>query len=562
MIRAVSTGVYLPPRPAPLAGLLQRLARWRHQHIVASVKHAEVTAHVADGAALTNRFSFMVMMACGIAILGLLQNSAAVIIGAMLISPLMGPIVALGFSLTVLDTRQLKKSLAAITVGVVLALAVAIGVVLVSPLQDPTSEILARTRPNLFDLLVAVLSGLAGGYAVIRQKGETIVGVAIATALMPPLAVIGFGLATGKSNIAYGAGFLFMTNLLAIALSVTLISKWYGFGTQHSPQSTVWQGAVIVLTFAALSLPLGISLRDIATRSWLERTTRNEVQSFLKEQGARLSSINVIATASGPLSVDVVALSPRYEPGAVPELKSRLQALLAREVVVTMQQLLVAKDEERDIVRSLAQLEQSLAAMKIQQSARDPATDFQNQLTTQIREQLGAVSLDTNSRTAVVYLAPETGLSMSEARQLETRLAGIDPSWSVQVAPPAQGLPAIEFAPDSSLLNNASISDLETVHWALQRWNLAAVDVIGLASSDGQASRNLALAKARAEVVATWLLDRGISATIRPSFERKSQRPIERERGAAAFRRVEIIPLSGMQATSPLPGPTTVLDAS
>jgi len=143
--------------------VLQRFTRWRHEKVVGSVNHSEVTAYVADGAALTNRFSFMVVMACGIAILGLLQNSAAVIIGAMLISPLMGPIVALGFSLTVLDTQQLKKSLVAIAVGIVLALAIAVGVVLVSPLQDPTSEILARTRPNLFDLLVAVLSGLAGG---------------------------------------------------------------------------------------------------------------------------------------------------------------------------------------------------------------------------------------------------------------------------------------------------------------------------------------------------------------------------------------------------------------
>jgi len=193
----------------------------------------------------------------------------------------------------------------------------------------------------------------------------------------------------------------------------------------------------------------------------------------------------VIAAPSGPLSVDVVALAPRYEPGAVPELKSRLQSLLAREVVVTMQQLLVAKDEEKDVVRSLAQLEQSLAAMKLQQSARDPATEFQNQLTTRIREQLGAVSLDTQSRTAV--------------------------------------------------------------------------DVIGLASSDGQAARNLALAKARAEVVATWLVEHGISATVRPSFERKSQQPIERERGAAAFRRVEIIPLSGLKAASPQSGPASVI---
>jgi hypothetical protein len=290
------------------------------------------------------------------------------------------------------------------------------------------------------------------------------VGVAIATALMPPLAVVGFGLATGKSTIAFGAGFLFMTNLLAIALSVTLISKWYGFGTQHSPRSTVWQGAIILLSFAALSVPLGISLRDIATRSWLERSTRTEVELFLREHGARLSSISVVAAASGPLGVDLVALTPRYEPGAAPELKSRLQALLDREVSVTVQQLLVANKDEKDVVRNLAQLEQSLAAMKVQQSSRDPATEFQNRLTARLREQLGAVSLNTEKRTAIVYLAADAGLSMDESRQLETRLAGIDPAWVVQVAPPAQALPAIEFEPDSSVLSETSIRDLENHH--------------------------------------------------------------------------------------------------
>ncbi len=466
----------------------------------------------------------------------------------------MGPIVALGFSLTLFDPQQMKKSLLAVVVGVALSLAISIGVVLVSPLQDPTSEILARTQPNLFDLLVAVLSGLAGGYAVIKKKGETIVGVAIATALMPPLAVVGFGLATGKSTIAFGAGFLFMTNLLAIALSVTLISKWYGFGTRHSPQSTVWQGAVIVLSFAALSMPLGISLREIATRSWLERSTRTEVQSFLAERGARLSSISVVTSASGPLGVDLVALTPRYEPGAVPDLKDRLQALLDREVAVTMQQLLVANRDEGDVVRSLAQLEQSLAVMKAQQSTRDPAAEFQNRLASRLREQLGAVSLNTDKRTAIVYLASDAGLSVAESRQLETRLAGIDPAWSVQIAPPAQALPAIEFEPDSSTLNEVSIRDLETVAWALRRWNMSDVDVIGLASSDGQVARNFALAKERAEAVAAWLEGRGISGTVRPSFERQAQQPIERERGAAAFRRVEIIPMAALKAAPSLPG--------
>ena len=98
----------------------------------------------------------------------------------------------------------------------------------------------------------AVLSGLAGVYATITRKGETIVGVAIATALMPPLAVVGFGTALGNWDIARGAAFLFMTNLLAIALSVTIVARWYGFGGDDTPKQSAWQALLIVGIRAAV----------------------------------------------------------------------------------------------------------------------------------------------------------------------------------------------------------------------------------------------------------------------------------------------------------------------
>jgi uncharacterized hydrophobic protein (TIGR00271 family) len=209
-----------------------RVARWRG---IRSIDHMEVVDHVHEEGGLSGRYLFMTAMSCGIAILGLLLSSPAVIIGAMLISPLMGPIMLMGFSLSILELKALRESIVSLAVGTGLALATSFLIVFLSPLTDVTPEILARTRPNFFDLLVAVFSGLAGGYAVIHRKGETIVGVAIATALMPPLAVVGYGLATAQFQIAAGAFFLYMTNLLAIALSVTVLSRFYGFGERHSP---------------------------------------------------------------------------------------------------------------------------------------------------------------------------------------------------------------------------------------------------------------------------------------------------------------------------------------
>ncbi|WP_459663371.1 DUF389 domain-containing protein, partial [Novosphingobium sp. 11B] len=109
------------------------------------------------------------------------------VIGAMLISPLMSPILGLGFSLALFDFSEMRRALTALAIGGGAAVLFTALIVALSPLQAPTSEIIARTRPNLFDLAVALFAALAGTFAIIRGRGDTIVGVAIATALMPPL---------------------------------------------------------------------------------------------------------------------------------------------------------------------------------------------------------------------------------------------------------------------------------------------------------------------------------------------------------------------------------------
>ena len=206
----------LPRYPAPMetnldigtpAAWWRWLRQWRHNQLVQACDRVAVLDNVHDNGKLGPRYGFMIVMSCGIAMLGLLQNSVAVIIGAMLISPLMGPIIQLGMGLATFELRSIREALRTLFAGVLLALAIAVLIVWLSPLKEATSEILGRTRPTFFDLLVAVLSGLAGAYATISRKGETIVGVAIATALMPPLAVVGYGIAVGNWEIAGGAAF-------------------------------------------------------------------------------------------------------------------------------------------------------------------------------------------------------------------------------------------------------------------------------------------------------------------------------------------------------------------
>lgn len=409
---------------------------WRQlrERMAQDVDHAAVLGNVTDGGGLTPRFAFMAVMSCGIAILGLLQSSAAVVIGAMLISPLMGPIVQLGFSLCVVDFRMMGRSLLALLGGMVLALGTAMLIVWLSPLREATGEILARTHPNLFDLLVAVLSGLAGGYAVITRKGEAIVGVAIATALMPPLAVVAFGLATGDLAIAGGAFFLFMTNLLAIALSVTLIAKWYAFGMDNVPRHTLWQGAVIALTFLLLAVPLGVALRDIGRQTWMANQTRAVVQQYLQMHGGSIERLEVVRH-DREISVELVAMVPHYLPQAQQDLAEQLARRLAQAPQVRVRQTLEANDSGRRDRADLDGLRLSLTALA--QQAVQLRAEANAAITQAVWAQLDGldaqVEVDDRQLLLSVSIAAEEGLDESALEALREALSRRVPGWTVIV---------------------------------------------------------------------------------------------------------------------------------
>ena len=183
---------------------------------------------VIDEGSLSQGYVLMCALSAGIATLGLLQSSTAVVIGAMLISPLMSPIAALGFGFASIDGQRIRDAAKVVLVGALIGIATGMLLTLISPIRTATPEILARTEPTLLDLAVALLSGIAGGYATVRGKGGTAIGVAIATALMPPLATVGYGLGVMNPAYALGAFLLFLTNLSAIAFAFAVIARLSG----------------------------------------------------------------------------------------------------------------------------------------------------------------------------------------------------------------------------------------------------------------------------------------------------------------------------------------------
>jgi uncharacterized hydrophobic protein (TIGR00271 family) len=178
------------------------------------------------------RGSNLWILACAIVIasVGLNVNSTAVIIGAMLISPLMGPIVGAGFGLGMYDFELVKKSIKNLAIATVVSLTVSTLYFYISPFKEVQSELLARTSPNIYDVLIAFFGGLVGVIAVTRvEKGNPIPGVAIATALMPPLCTAGYGLATGNYLFFGGALFLYTINCVFICIATFIIVKYLNY---------------------------------------------------------------------------------------------------------------------------------------------------------------------------------------------------------------------------------------------------------------------------------------------------------------------------------------------
>lgn len=175
------------------------------------------------------RGSNLWILACAIVVasVGLNVNSTAVIIGAMLISPLMGPIIGAGFGLGIYDFTLFKKSLKNLLIATVVGLLVSTLYFYISPFKETQPELLSRTSPNIYDILIAFFGGLVGAIAITRvEKGNPIPGVAIATALMPPLCTAGYGLALGSLKFFLGAMYLYSINCVFICISTFFIVKF------------------------------------------------------------------------------------------------------------------------------------------------------------------------------------------------------------------------------------------------------------------------------------------------------------------------------------------------
>lgn len=287
---------------------------------------------IRKNAAFTAPYATMNALATCVACYGLLQNSTAVVIGAMIIAMLLGPISGIALALVSGDNVLLRKGVAAEAGGALIVLGVAF--VLGKAHQDMplTQEILARTSPNILDLLIALFGGAAGAYATVSPRLSVgLVGVAIATALVPPLATCSICLARGETRLALGGFLLFFANLVAIQFASSVVMFLHGYhkiGKQAvGGRALASRNALTLLLLVGLAALLGYNFSQSLAKQSFETTTRHLLEhELLAYPGVYLADLRFQQEGSVQRVTAVLRTPYSFSPERVATLEAKLPA--------------------------------------------------------------------------------------------------------------------------------------------------------------------------------------------------------------------------------------------
>jgi uncharacterized hydrophobic protein (TIGR00271 family) len=305
---------------------------------------------IEDGIPVRGERAWLLVCSCLLASIGLDVGSAAVIIGAMLISPLMSPILGVGLSVAIADRALLTKAVRELALATLVTLVVSTLYFMLSPLAEPTAEEIARTTPTLLDVGVALFGGIAGIVAGSRRdQSLALPGVAIATALMPPLCTAGFGLATGRPAFFFGALYLYVINAIFIALATFVIARFLQFPlrTFTNPESRLREIRIVGIVAAVAVLP---SLWFLYTTVTAARERRRVDQFLTAEVAPRGGEVlrweNVPSGDS--INVKIYLAGQRLESATVDSLRLLMPGYgLERIGLEVVQSDISARDLER-----------------------------------------------------------------------------------------------------------------------------------------------------------------------------------------------------------------------
>lgn len=336
------------------------------------MSYEEIDAMMRDQTVIHGANMWILMLAILIASIGLNMNSTAVIIGAMLISPLMSGIMSMGYSVAVRDIPLLIKALVRFLTQVGICLLTSVMYFAISPLNTPTTEMIARTSPTVWDVMIAVFGGLAGMIGHTRTKHSNVIpGVAIATALMPPLCTAGYGIATAQPKFFLGAFYLFIINTLFIAISTAIVvlvlkvpyHKTVSDKAQHRANFiiSVIAVAVIIPSVYVASYTVRDSYIDTNITRYLEKEFNfpetQLVKTNVDKQNKKISA-SVVGTS---LSSEIINM-----------LESRLSEYnLEGYSLYVLQNVFTDDDDENSDKLQIALLEQSIAELEKQNEEKN-----------------------------------------------------------------------------------------------------------------------------------------------------------------------------------------------
>lgn len=340
----------------------------------------QIYQSILDSSHLDLEYSAMLAFAGLIALFGLLQNSVAVIIGAMLISPLMNPVLAAALALILGDWSLGRRaaSVLAWSIGGVIALTWLVA--WLTPLKQVTPEILARTNPNLLDMLVAVLAGLAGTLAL--RGGPVsltiIPGVAIAVAVVPPLSVVGFSLSTRHGSMAWGGFLLFVTNLVSIMISAAVVFRLMGFvphkDTEEERAKLRKRMAVSALVLIILAVPLVQTLSKAVTQISLRAEVEEVVNRGFKTGHSTVADLSYARATEG-FKVNVTVRTTQYFGTAqIDAVQAALRKRFGANAQLLVDQLLVTQGGLT--AEQMARIKDFISGKDIQHEPKEEPFDF------------------------------------------------------------------------------------------------------------------------------------------------------------------------------------------
>lgn len=312
------------PKGNAVDELINRPLPWIHHADQDEVKETFIT--LKENARSSESYLVLMVLSTMLATVGLFANSAPVIIGAMILAPLMAPIISLSMGVLRQNTDLITESGKTLFTGVLLALLFATLLTLITPLHTINHEIDARLSPTILDLGVAIISGIAGAYASARSEvAKSLAGVAIAVALVPPLAVSGIGIGWLDINVFWGAFLLFITNLIGIVLAASITFLLMGFSPFHLAK----KGVILTLAFVGIiSIPLGVAFDRMVE----EQGIVNTLQGW-KMDGIRVADVKVRSGRPDYVSVKLLSRHSLTSED-ISQIKQQMEAKLGQPILL------------------------------------------------------------------------------------------------------------------------------------------------------------------------------------------------------------------------------------